>query len=375
MRKNKFFLLAGVVGLLGAGLYAAKEQAKTPVIEEMKRAVGGETLLLEAENAYVTGSSHVDGHDFVEVGKTSDNPAHPTSGGNSIGYWAVAGNKITWTVQATAAVSGATMEWWMCNGDTQAKTLNESLKVTINGATVAWQTSQIQGREGNKWANWAAINGGAASFKAGRNIIVLENLDGMNAAVDCLNIGLPAGAQAVVEVPTDKVAPTLTNLGVEGSPKVGDEVKIKYDLTDDINTAAECKVELSVTYEKGTKHSEKVEVANGKFTAAKGGKYSITATAEDETGNKTAEVKAEVQIGEYVEGGEAAPESTPAKPNNGGNQAAPQRQWEDKDTGMVVFGVTTGLSVLLIAAMIVIRKLRPDLFEKKNEEQSSSSDK
>lgn len=360
MRKNKFFLLAGVAGLLGAGLYAARTQAKTPVIEEMKQAIGGETLLLEAENAYVTGSSHVDGHDFVEVGKTSDNPAHPTSGGNSIGYWAVAGNKITWTVQANAAVTGATMEWWMCNGDTAAKTLSESLKVTINGTSVAWQTSQMQGRDGNKWANWVAVNGGLANFKAGRNIIVLENLDGMNAAVDCLNIGLPAGAQAVVEVPTDKVAPTLANLGVEGTPKVGDDVTIKYDLTDDINTAAECKVELTVTYEKGTKHQEKVEVTGGKFKATKGGKYSISAVAEDETGNKTAEVKADVQIGEYVEEGQEPTGSQPSKPSTD-TQAAPQRQWEDKDTGMLIFGITTGLSVALIAAMVILKKTKKDI--------------
>lgn len=361
MRKNKFFLLAGVAGLVGAGLYAAKTSANAPLVEEKKQAAGGEILLLEAENGYVTGTPHVADHDFVEVNKTSDNPAHPTSGGNSVGYWATAGNKVTWTVKADNAVSGVAMEWWMSNGDTAAKTLSESLKVTVNGTVVAWQTTQIPGREGNKWANWTQINGGQASFKAGRNIIVLENVDGMNAALDCLNLHIPSSAQGnYIEVETDKLAPTLSNLKVEGTPKVGDQVTIAYDLEDNVNSKAECEVELKVVYEKGTKHSENVEVANGKFTAAKGGKYSISATAKDETGNLSAEVKAEVQIGEYVDPdaeGSAPAEGNSSKPNNG-DKPVPQRQWENKDTGMVIFGITMGLSAALIVTMVVMKKTK-----------------
>lgn len=34
--------------------------------------------------------------------------------------------------------------------------------------------------------------------------------------------------------------------------------------------------------------------------------------------------------------------------------ATPARQWEDKDTGFVVFGITMGVSVCLIGAMVAL---------------------
>ena len=38
--------------------------------------------------------------------------------------------------------------------------------------------------------------------------------------------------------------------------------------------------------------------------------------------------------------------------------AAPARQWEDKDTGFVIFGVTMGVSACLIGAMVTLSLLK-----------------
>lgn len=348
MRKTQLFLLSGVLGLagLGASLSATKN---VTVVEVPKCAVGGETLLIEAENGLVTGEPHVAGENFVEVGKTSDNSEHPTSGGNSVGYWATQGNKITFTVKADAAVSGATMNWWMCNGDTSARQLDASLKVTVNGTKVNWAANaSIPGRSGNQWAYWRNIAmGEAVNFAAGKNTIVIENLNGINAAFDCLNIVLPAGASQVVEVPPDVAAPVISNLVVNGEKALNKEQTISFDVTDNESAADKITTEIKVTVKPAGAQTKAVTVTDKKFTIAEAGKYIVSVNATDEAGNKSEDVKVEFEIA-----------GAPAGDKGSKPTAKPTRQWEEKDTGYVIFGITMGLSVLLIATMVVLTVLK-----------------
>ena len=49
--------------------------------------------------------------------------------------------------------------------------------------------------------------------------------------------------------------------------------------------------------------------------------------------------------------------------------AAPARQWEDKDTGFVIFGVLMGLSACLIATMITLSVMKKKKAEQPKEEE------
>ena len=49
--------------------------------------------------------------------------------------------------------------------------------------------------------------------------------------------------------------------------------------------------------------------------------------------------------------------------------AAPARQWEDKDTGFVVFGVLMGATAALVATMVTLSILKKKKGEPKEEAQ------
>ncbi|MBQ1879807.1 MAG: hypothetical protein VZR55_01115 [Candidatus Enteromonas sp.] len=49
--------------------------------------------------------------------------------------------------------------------------------------------------------------------------------------------------------------------------------------------------------------------------------------------------------------------------------AAPARQWEDKDTGFVIFGITMGVSVCLIGTMVALSIIKKKKGNAQKEEQ------
>lgn len=70
---------------------------------------------------------------------------------------------------------------------------------------------------------------------------------------------------------------------------------------------------------------------------------------------------------------EAEPEvtETSTKPS-GSTQAVPQRQWEDADTGYVIFGVTMGLTAALVVTMVLLRKFKPEAFKVEEKEEGGN---
>ena len=54
--------------------------------------------------------------------------------------------------------------------------------------------------------------------------------------------------------------------------------------------------------------------------------------------------------------------------DSGSGNAAPAKQWEDKDTGFVIFGVLMGVSACLIATMVTLSILKKRKNENHQEE-------
>lgn len=109
--------------------------------------------------------------------------------------------------------------------------------------------------------------------------------------------------EAVVPV-VDDVAPEITS-NIATSGKVGEEITLSVTVTDNVDAAADIKVEYQVKL-----GDETITVTNGKFTPSKEGTYTVTITATDKAGNPATKV---VNI---VVTAEAEPQPQP-QPNQG----------------------------------------------------------
>lgn len=142
----------------------------------------------EAEDADLSGATtSYEGYDMVEEKESA-------SGGKSVGYFSVAGNKIVWTVNMDAAgdytldfvLASAAMDFttWS-NGDMTLS--GEYVQITVNGSVISYDPVNLPGGAA-QYDNWrdvcmeVTLNGGA-------NEIVLEILDATYTPnIDCLKV-------------------------------------------------------------------------------------------------------------------------------------------------------------------------------------------
>ncbi len=82
-------------------------------------------------------------------------------------------------------------------------------------------------------------------------------------------------------------------------------------------------------------------------------------------------VEVQVEDATNLEGGLviAEPRFAEEAPASEKKTAAPGRQWEDKDTGFVVFGVLMGATAALVATMVTLSILKKKKGEQKEEAQ------
>ena len=150
---------------------------------------GSGTLRIEAENADVV----VDLSAMSWMGVTSAVESKDTaSGGQSIGYFGAAGNKITWKFDASAA-GKATLVINLASGAADMTTyqqaemmLDGNVKITINGTALDVSGIKLEGGSAN-YDNWAPVTF-EVDVAAGANEVVLEVLSATGPNVDYLEV-------------------------------------------------------------------------------------------------------------------------------------------------------------------------------------------
>ncbi|MBO7401734.1 MAG: prolyl oligopeptidase family serine peptidase [Lachnospiraceae bacterium] len=152
----------------------------------------GPVEVYEAEDAKIEGSPSSEGASFIEEPETA-------SGGKSIGYFGVAGNKITWTFEHKGGaatldfvLASGVLDWTIfANGDMQLK---GNVKFYLNGEELAFNDVTLKGTGTFSFDNWTDVYV-PATLKAGTNTVTLEIVQNGDQVVapniDCLKVGGP----------------------------------------------------------------------------------------------------------------------------------------------------------------------------------------
>ncbi len=129
------------------------------------------------------------------------------SGGKSIGYFGVAGNKLTWTFDHKGGA--ATLDFVLASGAFSMETFGNcdmqlagQIRLTLNGKELSY--NDITLKEGN-YENWTDVYV-PATLAAGTNTVTLEFVGTTAPNIDCLKVGGPnmgsasaGGATKIVE--------------------------------------------------------------------------------------------------------------------------------------------------------------------------------
>lgn len=145
----------------------------------------------------------------------------------------------------------------------------------------------------------------------------------------------------------DYESPKVTISTDKTSYKVGDTVSITINATDNVTTAENLDIDLTVTTGSGATYEE-VTVSDNKFVVNKAGTYTITAVVTDEANMSTTEV-AQVSV----------IEDTPTDPGNGDNTDDPDTPKDPEpnnanpNIGAIVGGVIGGIVGVGIIGFLV----------------------
>ncbi len=179
----------------------------------------------EAEAATVEGTPSSEGASFVESQASA-------SGGQSLGYLGVAGNKVIWTVEHEGGevtldfvmASGA-LDWTIfANCDIELK---DNVKFYVNDKELSFGNFTLKGTGTFAFDNWMEVYI-PATLSAGTNTITLEILSATAPNVDCLKICAPGlgntGASAGVVDNTPVETYEAEDAVFEGAPAMGESV-------------------------------------------------------------------------------------------------------------------------------------------------------
>lgn len=215
MKKAKHIILLMMAALLWTLVPAM--QAKAETVAE------AEDALIEAESSGVMWGVM----DVVE-----DKPS--ASGGKSIGYFGVEGNKITWTIES--AGGAADLTFVMASGATDMTTfgncdmqLDGMVRFTVNGEELTY--SNIMLPAGANYDNWQDITF-PVTLNAGSNTIVLEVIDAtLPVNVDCIKVS-ETGESVVGEplAPTEETTEVAEETTEEASEETSDTASVDSDL-------------------------------------------------------------------------------------------------------------------------------------------------
>ncbi len=206
------------------GLATALTLTFTSVSTDVYAADG---TVYEAEDAEVIGSPSMEGSPFIESPESA-------SGGKSLGYLGVAGNKVVWTVEHEGGevtldfvLASGYLDWTVfANAD---MVLNDAVKFYVNGQELSFANTILPGSGTFSFDNWTEVFV-AATLSAGTNSITMEILDNPAGVVapnvDCLKIcapGLASSASGAVDnTPVETYE--AENAVFEGSPAMGESV-------------------------------------------------------------------------------------------------------------------------------------------------------
>ncbi len=162
-------------------------------------------------------------------------------------------------------------------------------------------------------------------------------------------------AQAVETLPTylDTVKPEV-HITTPTTATAGDEITVAYTATDDVASAEELEVTVSVT-----KDGEAVTLTEGKFTAAEG-VYTVTVTARDVKGNEasdTIQITVSAQQGGGTQGGGTQGGGTQGGGTTPGTTEGGNGGLSTGAIVGIVIGVLAGV-VLIAVIIVVVRKKR-----------------
>lgn len=153
------------------------------------QAAAKKMYLFEAEDAVVEGRPSMDGANYIEN-------AQSASGGRSLGYLNVAGNKVIFTVEAKEAGS-ADLEFYFSstNFDSSWIVLDQlidpsKVKIELNGAELVYEETTIAGSNQVFGFNlvWTPVVITGVTLQKGQNTIVVTSVNGDFPNFDCLKV-------------------------------------------------------------------------------------------------------------------------------------------------------------------------------------------
>lgn len=144
------------------------------------------SALFEAETGEVTGaSSDPNGESMIGIRTES-------SGGGLVKNFATAGNKITWKFDLDQEYENVPATVYMAPCDSVVRQI-ASVSFTVNGAPAAFTATEIPAIAGDAWHDYKPFE--VTGFNLGTsNIIVFENVAGINLNIDYMILGLPVSA-------------------------------------------------------------------------------------------------------------------------------------------------------------------------------------
>jgi predicted peptidase len=226
MKKNLKNLFKAVSLTLATALTLTVSGASYDVL-------AAEGKVYEAEDAEITGTPSQEGASFVEEHASA-------SGGKNVGFFGVAGNRITWTVEHEGG--DVTLDFVLASGAFSFETfgngpmqLKDAVKLYLNDKELAFDDITLEGNE--NYDNWTEVFV-PAKLNAGTNRVALEIIEQPNAFfpvspnIDCLKIcapGLGNPGSAGVADNTPVVTYEAEDATVEGTPSTGDRFVEDHD--------------------------------------------------------------------------------------------------------------------------------------------------
>lgn len=192
MKKSVLFILS--FATMGAIALSGFERSSSPVYADHSHTyINGAcecgAHLFEAEDGEISGIC-TDPSDGFIITASSNNPAHPTSGGKVVGNWAQGGNRITRKFHLSEELENINVRLWVSTGQvSQASTAGLSL--TVNGARMHWVDTVVNVPDVSQWYYFNGVNL-TGNFAQGNNQIVLSNVAGTPWNIDCIEIEFPS---------------------------------------------------------------------------------------------------------------------------------------------------------------------------------------
>ena len=140
---------------------------------------------IEAEAGEVTGTGSDEGAPMIGEHSAS-------SGGGLVKNFATKGNRITWKFDLDKDYENVPLTVYMASCESSDRPVS-AVALTVNGTAASFTEQSIPALDGENYYGYRAFTAGGIALGA-HNIIVFENVAGININVDYIKLGLPAGA-------------------------------------------------------------------------------------------------------------------------------------------------------------------------------------